>query len=163
MSEYVEHDSRGAVVAWVAPSAFENTRNSWTRQENGDVADRAVRAMQDYVRTSGTPVGRIGPPEEALTPEQATWYHEDEIHRQRLVESDGGEVGVFEGVLLSEETDPWVADAVLSWRAHQRAKEALAALDAYEASWSVRAGYRLYRGRLWAQGRALAFWSWLQR
>lgn len=134
-----------------------------TYLEDASRIDAQVQAALDFVRTTGQAIGRIGPPEQALDAEQMAAYVDDKAYRARLVESSGGPVSVFEGIIVSEAEDASVKAWVIDYEFRQRSARAMEALGVYEGSWEVRAGYRLYSWRLRARATALRFWVWLRK
>lgn len=124
--------------------------------------ERLVRQTQKMLSVGVDPA-KIGPPEEALDPEQATAYHEDKRYRRDLVAADGGEVSVWDGIEESEANDPDVQAWIIAYEARQRSERALTALLVYEGSWEVRAAYWLYEARQEVKMAVRRFWAWLTK
>lgn len=146
-------------VASVTPIIDERTR---VRDLDDPAITRLVRQAHTFA-SLGVDPAKIGPPEEALNPEQATAYFDDKRHRRDLIATSGGEMSVWEGIEEAEANDPVMQHYVVAYEARMRSERALAALLVYEGSWEVRWAYRVFEARCEAKAAVRRFWTWLRK
>ncbi len=141
---------------------FTPSAHGAVKDDSAPGIERLVRKTQEFL-SIGVDPAKIGPWEEALTPEESAAYFDDKRYRRDLVKADGGEVTLWDGIEFSEETDPWVQHMLADFELRTRSHVALAALRTYEASWEMRMAYKAYLARLRVRDALTGFWTWLRK